>query len=144
MFRHWAIVRFSLKYLGFNTIHITLVCLQRWRDLHIIIVGRQCARARLKLKELKTKTLKSMSAGEAGWGGCKVGGYSPQCWYRKKACFLPFSVGSACVGLSVIAVVRSVPCGWIKLCQRTVDVWLLNVCKNELLLWKGVLCCRYF
>jgi hypothetical protein len=56
----------------------------------------------------------------------------------KRRAFFPFSVGSACGGLSVITVVRSVPCRWIKLCERTVDVWLLSVCKNELLLWKGI------
>jgi hypothetical protein len=32
---------FRLKYLGLNTMHITRVCLHRWRDLYIITVGRQ-------------------------------------------------------------------------------------------------------
>jgi hypothetical protein len=40
--------------------------------------------------------------------------------------------------LSVTTVVHSVPCGWIKLCVRTVvDIWLLSVCKNEFATLEG-------
>jgi hypothetical protein len=31
---------FLLKYLGSKTIHIRRVCLRRWRDLYIFIVGK--------------------------------------------------------------------------------------------------------
>jgi hypothetical protein len=63
---------------------------------------------------------------------------------EKRAIF-PFLYLGLSVGvLSVTNVVHLVPCGWIKLCVRmVVDVWLLSVCKNELLLWKGVESCTY-
>jgi hypothetical protein len=50
----------------------------------------------------------------------------------------------------VTTVVHSVPCGWIKLCVRTVvDVWLLSVCKSEFATLKGgrilyLLVCQMF
>jgi hypothetical protein len=57
----------------------------------------------------------------------------------KRALFSFLYLGLSAGVLSVTTVVHSVPFGWIKLCVRTVvDVWLLSVCKNELLLWKWV------
>jgi hypothetical protein len=50
----------------------------------------------------------------------------------KRALFPFLYLGLSAGVLSVTTVVHSVPCGWIKLCVRMVDVWLLSVCKNEL------------
>jgi hypothetical protein len=61
---------------------------------------------------------------------------------EKRALFPCFYLGLFEGVLSVTTIVHSVPCGWIKLCVRTVvDIWLLSVCKNELLLGKGVKSC---
>jgi hypothetical protein len=63
----------------------------------------------------------------------------------EKLALFPFLyLGLSAGVLSVTTVVHSVSCRWIKLCVTTVvDVWLLSVCKNELLLWKGVEFCAY-
>jgi hypothetical protein len=47
----------------------------------------------------------------------------------KRALFPFLYLGLSAGVLSVTTVVHWVPCGWIKLCVRTVvDVWLLSVC----------------